>query len=220
MLYEKIDLQNKTKLVVNQKALKNIKTLEDLKMYIGTSTNEIFEDKEINKLVKFTNKFVDEKVESFKFLSNDVIENELKNIQIDFQHQNYTLFTDLVDDVIFENIENYKENYSSENHIINIENLAKLVFENYISKLRFLINNTSLVLASEKNIFENVEKLKLMKEKEYLTSEEVSTLYQIKKDKLLDLRTKKKLKYFQEEENGKVLFAKKDVEEFMKNNTF
>ncbi|MFY4796232.1 helix-turn-helix domain-containing protein [Aliarcobacter butzleri] len=180
----------------------------------------ILNDKEINKLLKFTNKFVDEKVESFKFLSNDVIENELKNIQIDFQHQNYTLFTDLVDDVIFENIENYKENYSSENHIINIENLAKLVFENYISKLRFLINNTSLVLASEKNIFENVEKLKLMKEKEYLTSEEVSTLYQIKKDKLLDLRTKKKLKYFQEEENGKVLFSKKDIEEFMKNNTF
>ena len=180
----------------------------------------ILNDKEINKLLKFTNKFIDEKVESFKFLSNDIIENELKNIQVDLQHQNYTLFADLCDDVIFENVGNYSENYLSENHIINIENLAKLVFENYISKLRFLINNTSLVLASEKNIFENVEKLKLMKEKEYLTSEEVSTLYQIKKDKLLDLRTKKKLKYFQEEENGKVLFAKKDVEEFMKNNTF
>ncbi|WP_323595161.1 helix-turn-helix domain-containing protein [Aliarcobacter butzleri] len=180
----------------------------------------ILNDKEINKLLKFTNKFIDEKVESFKFLSNGVIENELKNIQVDFQHQNYTLFADLCDDVIFENVENYKENYSSENHIINIENLAKLVFENYIIKLRFLLKNNFLILDNEKNIFENVEKLKLMKEKEYLTSEEVSTLYQIKKDKLLDLRTKKKLKYFQEEENGKVLFAKKDVEEFMKNNTF
>ena len=180
----------------------------------------ILDSKEINKLVKFTNKFIDEKVESFKFLSNDVIENELKNIQIDFQHQNFTLFADLVDDVIFKNVENYSENYLSENHIVNIENLAKLVFENYISKLKFLKNNTSLILDNEKNIFENVEKLKLTKEKEYLTSEEVSILYQIKKDKLLDLRTKKKLKYFQEEENGKVLFAKKDVEEFMKNNTF
>lgn len=180
----------------------------------------ILDSKEINKLVKFTNKFIDEKVESFKFLSNDVIENELKNIQIDFQHQNYTLFTDLVDDVIFENVENYSENYLSENHIVNIENLAKLVFENYIIKLRFLLKNNSLILDNEKNIFENVEKLKLIKEKEYLTGEEVSTLYQIKKDKLLDLRTKKKLKYFQEEENGKVLFSKKDIEEFMKNNTF
>ncbi|WP_152633092.1 helix-turn-helix domain-containing protein [Aliarcobacter butzleri] len=180
----------------------------------------ILNDKEINKLLKFTNKFIDEKVESFKFLSNDIIESELKNVQVDFQHQNYTLFTDLVDDVIFENVENYSENYLSENHIINIENLAKLVFENYISKLRFLINNTSLVLDSEKNIFENVEKLKLIKEKEYLTSEEVSELYQIKKDKLLEIRTKKLLKYFQLEDNGKVLFAKKDVEEFMKTYTF
>ncbi|KLE03616.1 helix-turn-helix domain-containing protein [Aliarcobacter butzleri] len=180
----------------------------------------ILNDKEINKLVKFTNKFIDEKVESFKFLSSDIIENELKNIQVDFQHQNYTLFADLCDDVIFENIENYSENYMNENHIVNIENLAKLVFENYIIKLRFLLKNNSLILDNEKNIFENVEKLKLMKEKEYLTSEEVSTLYQIKKDKLLDLRTKKKLKYFQEEENGKVLFAKKDVEEFMKTYTF
>ena len=180
----------------------------------------ILDSKEINKLVKFTNKFIDEKLESFKFLSNGVIESELKNIQVDFQHQNFTLFADLVDDVIFKYVENYSENYLSENHIINIENLAKLVFENYISKLKFLKNNTSLILDNEKNIFENVEKLKLMKEKEYLTSEEVSTLYQIKKDKLLDLRTKKKLKYFQEEENGKVLFAKKDIEEFMKNNTF
>ena len=47
MLYEKIDLQNKTKLVVNQKSLKNIKTLEDLKMFIGAASGEIFEDKEI-----------------------------------------------------------------------------------------------------------------------------------------------------------------------------
>ncbi|WP_152057723.1 helix-turn-helix domain-containing protein [Aliarcobacter butzleri] len=180
----------------------------------------ILDSKEINKLVKFTNKFINEKVENFKFLSNDVIENELENIQVDLQHQNYTLFSDLVDDVIFENVENYSENYLSENHIVNIENLAKLVFENYISKLRFLINNTSLILDNEKNIFENVEKLKLIKEKEYLTGEEVSELYQIKKDKLLEIRTKKLLKYFQLEDNGKVLFAKKDVEEFMKTYTF
>jgi len=45
-------------------------------------------------------------------------------------------------------------------------------------------------------------------------------LYQIKKDKLLEIRTKKLLKYFQLEDNGKVLFAKKDVEEFMKTYTF
>lgn len=47
MLYEKIDLQNKTKLVVNQKLLKNVKTLEDLKMFMVSANMEIFEDKEI-----------------------------------------------------------------------------------------------------------------------------------------------------------------------------
>lgn len=47
MLYEKIDLQNKTKLVVNQKLLKNVKTLEELKMFIMSANMEIFEDKEI-----------------------------------------------------------------------------------------------------------------------------------------------------------------------------
>ncbi|MDN5111893.1 hypothetical protein PJV97_05965 [Aliarcobacter butzleri] len=47
MLYEKIDLQNKTKLVVNQKLLKNLKALEDLKMFIMSANMEIFEDEEI-----------------------------------------------------------------------------------------------------------------------------------------------------------------------------
>ncbi|WP_151947616.1 FAM151 family protein [Aliarcobacter butzleri] len=52
MLYEKIDLQNKTKLVVNQKLLKNVKTLEELKMFIMSANVEIFEDKEILKKQK------------------------------------------------------------------------------------------------------------------------------------------------------------------------
>ncbi|MDN5082009.1 hypothetical protein [Aliarcobacter butzleri] len=47
MLYEKIDQANKTKLVVNQKLLKNVKTLEELKMFIMSANMEIFEDKEI-----------------------------------------------------------------------------------------------------------------------------------------------------------------------------
>lgn len=77
MLYEKIDLQNKTKLVVNQKSLKNIKTLEDLKMYIGTSTNEIFEDKEIlnkQKIVALRNLTKDLKL---NFKDNKVFEYSL-----------------------------------------------------------------------------------------------------------------------------------------------
>ncbi|MCT7581755.1 hypothetical protein N5U12_07160 [Aliarcobacter butzleri] len=47
MLYEKIDQANKTKIVVDKKYMKNIKTLEDLKMFIGAASGEVFEDKEI-----------------------------------------------------------------------------------------------------------------------------------------------------------------------------
>lgn len=74
MLYEKIDLQNKTKLVVNQKSLKNIKTLEDLKMFIGAASGEIFEDKEIlnkQKIVALRNLTKDLKL---NFKDNKVFE--------------------------------------------------------------------------------------------------------------------------------------------------
>ncbi|WP_152057860.1 hypothetical protein [Aliarcobacter butzleri] len=77
MLYEKIDLQNKTKLVVNQKALKNIKTLEDLKMFIGGANGEIFEDKEIlnkQKIVALRNLTKDLKL---NFKDNKVFEYSL-----------------------------------------------------------------------------------------------------------------------------------------------
>lgn len=74
MLYEKIDLQNKTKLVVDKKSLKNIKTLEDLKMFIGGASGEIFEDKEIlnkQKIVALRNLTKDLKL---NFKDNKVFE--------------------------------------------------------------------------------------------------------------------------------------------------
>ncbi|MCG3694914.1 hypothetical protein [Aliarcobacter butzleri] len=83
MLYEKIDAQNKTKLVVNQKSLKNIKSLEDLKMFIGGASGEIFEDEEIfnkQKIVALKNlvknlksNFKDNKV--FEYSINLVLRN-------------------------------------------------------------------------------------------------------------------------------------------------
>ncbi|UXC29137.1 hypothetical protein N3114_10850 [Aliarcobacter butzleri] len=77
MLYEKIDQVNKTKLVVNQKSLKNIKTLEDLKMFIGGASGEIFEDKEIlnkQKIVGLRNLTKDLKL---NFKDNKVFEYSL-----------------------------------------------------------------------------------------------------------------------------------------------
>lgn len=83
MLYEKIDQTNKTKLVVDKKYMKNIKTLEDLKMFIGAASGEIFEDKEIlnkQKVVSLKNlvkdlksNFKDNKV--FEYSLNLVLRN-------------------------------------------------------------------------------------------------------------------------------------------------
>lgn len=129
MLYEKIDLQNKTKLVVNQKSLKNIKTLEDLKMYIGTSTNEIFEDKEIlnkQKIVALRNltkdlklNFKDNKV--FEYSLNLVLRNLNSYHLIQKQEQK---------------IDNKVTNFipSKESKII-INSLIFLAFSNSFSKI-------------------------------------------------------------------------------------
>lgn len=75
MLYEKIDQANKTKLVVNQKLLKNVKTLEDLKMFIMSANMEIFEDKEI---------FNKQKIVALRNLTKDLKSNFKDNKTFDY----------------------------------------------------------------------------------------------------------------------------------------
>ena len=77
MLYEKIDQANKTKIVVDKKYMKNIKTLEDLKMFIMSANMEVFEDKEIfnkQKIVSLKNLVKDLKL---NFKDNKVFEYSL-----------------------------------------------------------------------------------------------------------------------------------------------
>ncbi|PRM99216.1 helix-turn-helix domain-containing protein [Aliarcobacter cryaerophilus] len=181
----------------------------------------LLKKKELTKLKKYAEKELNNKIEKVKFFSLDTITNEIDKIQESYENEDYTFFADLADSVIFENIsEEYRDDFSSEDHNENILELAKFITQDYIIKLKILIKNNYVVLDSEKNTFEQIERINLIKEKKYLTSEEVSLIYQIKKDKLLDLRTKKMLKYFQIEDNAKVLFNKKDIEEFMRKYTF
>ncbi len=141
------------------------------------------------------------------------------DIQNQYENEDYSCFTDLADDIISNKKNKYKE-FSSTDHFKNIFLLSKTMMEDYIHNLNSLIKDESKNIAVLTNKNDEIEKMKLMKEKEFLTSEEVTTIYQIKKDKLLELRTKKLLKYFQLGDNGKVLFKKEDVDEFMKKNTF
>ncbi len=176
---------------------------------------------ELTKLRKYSEKILNEKIEKVKFFSINTITNEIDNIQLSYENEDYTFFADIADDIIFSNAsDEYKDDFSTHEHHENVLELAKLITQDYIVKLKILIKNNYLILDSEKNTLEQIENIKLTKEKEYLTQEEVSSIYQLKKDKLLELRTKKMLPYFQIEDNSKVLFKKKDIEEFMKKYTF
>ena len=177
--------------------------------------------KELTKLRKSAEKKLNEKIEEVKFFSINTITNEIDNIQLSYENEDYTFFADIADDIIFSNAsDEYKDDFSTHEHHENVLELAKLITQDYIVKLKILIQNNYFILDSEQKTFDQIENIKNIKEKEYLTSEEISLLYQIKKDKLLELRTKKMLKYFQVEDNSKVLFKKNDIEEFMKKYTF
>ena len=181
----------------------------------------LLEKKELTKLRKSAEKTLNEKIEKVKFFSINTITNEIDNIQLSYENEDYTFFANIADDIIFSNAsDEYKDDFSTHEHNENVLELAKLITQDYIVKLKILIQNNYLILDSEKNTLEQIEKIKLTKEKEYLTQEEVSSIYQLKKDKLLELRTAKMLPYFQIEDNSKVLFKKKDIEEFMKKYTF
>ncbi len=181
----------------------------------------LLEKKELTKLRKSAEKTLNEKIEKVKFFSINTITNEIDNIQLAYENEDYTLFADIADDIIFKNAtEEYRDDFSSHEHNENVLELAKLITQDYIIKLKILIKNNYFVLDNEQKTFEQIENIKLIKEKEYLTSDEISLIYQIKKDKLLQFRTSKMLPYFQIEDNSKVLFKKKDIEEFMKKYTF
>lgn len=169
-------------------------------------------------LKKFPDTF-NSTLDEIKCYSQDKLRKTLVDIQNQYENEDYSCFADLADDIISNKKNKYKE-FSSTDHFKNIFLLSKTMMEDYIHNLNSLIKDESKNIAVLTNKNDEIEKIKLMKEKEFLTTEEVSTIYQIKRDKLLELRTKKLLKYFQLEENGKVLFKKEDVDEFMKKNTF
>ena len=69
---------------------------------------------------------------------------------------------------------------------------------------------------NNENINEKIEdELLKIKEKEYITQEELEEIFGLKKDKVLELRANKELNYFQMADKEKVLFKIEDVRKFM-----
>ena len=86
--------------------------------------------------------------------------------------------------------------------------LLEILCEIKYSKL----NNENI----NENINEKIEdELLKIKEKEYITQEELEEIFWLKKDKVLELRANKELKYFQMADKEKVLFKIEDVRKFM-----
>ena len=73
------------------------------------------------------------------------------------------------------------------------------------------MNNTSI----DEKIAEELLRIKIIKEKEFITMDELEEIFGLKKDKVLELRTNKELKYFQMGDKEKVLFKIEDVRKFM-----
>ena len=97
----------------------------------------LLEKKELTKLRKSAEKKLNEKIEEVKFFSINTITNEIDNIQLSYENEDYTFFADLADSIIFENIsEEYRDDFSSEDHNENVLELAKLITQDYIIKLK------------------------------------------------------------------------------------
>ena len=64
----------------------------------------LLEKKELTKLIKSAEKILNEKIEKVKFFSISTITNEIDNIQLSYENEDYTFFDDIADDFIFKNI--------------------------------------------------------------------------------------------------------------------
>ena len=112
----------------------------------------LLEKKELTKLRKSAEKKLNEKIEKIKFFSINTITNEIDNIQLSYENEDYTFFANIADDIIFSNAsDEYKDDFSTHEHNENVLELAKLITQDYIVKLKILIQNNYLILDSEKS---------------------------------------------------------------------
>lgn len=102
------------------------------------------------------------------------------------------------------------------------EEIIKLPFEKirqiYIALIRNKNYGSIVDIKPEdfdEKIAEELLRIKIIKEKEFITMDELEEIFGLKKDKVLELRTNKELKYFQMGDKEKVLFKIEDVRKFM-----
>lgn len=139
--------------------------------------------------------------------------------EISYLQENTILISDEHLSIVVNNFDEFIANNSD-------EEIEKLINENIeivaLKLVKFLLEILCEVKYSRSNnesidekITNELLKIKKIKEKEYITQEELEEIFGLKKDKVLELRTKKELKYFQMADKEKVLFKMEDVKKFM-----
>ena len=122
------------------------------------------------------------------------------------------MITNNFDEFIANNSDEKIEELIEKNIRIVALKLVKFLLEILCEIKYSKLNNENI----NENINEKIEdELLKIKEKEYITQEELEEIFWLKKDKVLELRANKELKYFQMADKEKVLFKIEDVRKFM-----
>ena len=151
-----------------------------------------------------------------RYIHDDIIqiENKISYLQsntIAINDQFLDITTNYFDEFIANNSDEEIEELINENIEIVALKLVKFLLEILCEVKYSRLNNESI----DEKITNELLKIKKIKEKEYITQEELEEIFGLKKDKVLELRTKKELKYFQMADKEKVLFKMEDVKKFM-----
>lgn len=144
----------------------------------------------------------------------DEIEKEISYLQentISIDDQHLAIVTNNFDEFIANNSDEEIEELIEKNIEIVALKLVKFLLEILCEIKYSKLNNESI----NEKIEDELLKIKKIKEKEYITQEELEEIFGLKKDKVLELRANKELKYFQMADKEKVLFKIEDVRKFM-----
>lgn len=171
--------------------------------------------KDLEKLLsKFKNNYKNRILIRYIHDEIDEIEKEISYLQkntILINDEHLAIVTNNFDEFIANNSDEEIENLIEENIETVALKLVKFLLEILCEINYSKLNNESI----NEKITDELLKIKKIKEKEYITQEELEEIFGLKKDKVLELRANKELKYFQMADKEKVLFKIEDVRKFM-----
>ena len=164
--------------------------------------------KDLEKLLsKFKNNYKNRILIRYIHDEIDEIEKEISYLQkntILINDEHLAIVTNNFDEFIANNSDEEIENLIEENIETIALKLVKFLLEILCEVKYSKLNNTNI----DEKIAEELLRIKIIKEKEFITMDELEEIFGLKKDKVLELRTNKELKYFQMGDKEKVLFNK------------